>query len=270
MRPLPIISIIIAAIVGILVGMAIGRAGVRQEVRSRPVESADLGERLMARVGRNFVGDSRRQWPPDIGMTFYSEPKPYGSWLCRVDLVSVPPKIVQGTSDGSDFYDDDIKVFTKYGLWRSPTGPDQSEEAQSAACRAFRKFGTMIYDSTEDSVLRSTYVADVILKQVRVGRPTFPVACVDRRLGSKGRPCDGIQQLRKLLLTDLRGVSTISEKEGPHSYTRVDRLGFRGVRTGKGEEEVVSLRVTDEQVVSRQSADEADVKSVVVELDTIM
>jgi hypothetical protein len=68
---------------------------VRQQDIAR-LSTADLGAVIMARVGRNFVDDYRGAPAGENGITFYGQPKPYGTWLCRVPVYRIPAKVMTG------------------------------------------------------------------------------------------------------------------------------------------------------------------------------
>jgi len=230
--------------------------------------SAKLGERLMARVGRHFVADTSDGWEKGVSMTFYGQPKPFGGWLCRVAVFTVPDKIVRGVEEPG--YEDDLELREKYAIWRRPTAAPSTDKEEDAACAAYRDFKHMFSAREPGPEQRGPYVADIILEQVSSGHVTIPLTCKGNRSYPLIGTCDAVKILRGLTLKEFDGVSTKSEKRGDGVTTYEDELTFE-LKHNKQccSEELLRMTVTSDQHTATQGGDRADPRSAALEIECI-
>jgi len=229
--------------------------------------SAELGAKLLRRVGRNLIGDDRATRWHDGPMELYAVPRPYGETLCRVDVYTVAPKIIRGVILDREEWDNDLKIETKYGLWKRPSAAGGNRDK---ACASFRDFRNLIVDDgNTDSVARATFVMDTILDQAKSGKFTFKISCIRASMATmKPKPCDPATVLRALSLQDIRSTKANSEVKNDHSSVRQDEVWMAigkvadVLKLKKKGDVIVEIRIDDEQHFSKQSMDEADVRSV--------
>lgn len=215
-----------------------------------------------------MIADDRARGLHDGPIEFYTVPKPYGETLCRVDVYTVAPKIVRGTILDKEEWDNDLKVDTRYGLWRRPsaTGGDRYK-----ACAAFRDFRHLITEGNLLSVARATYAMDTILDRARSGKVSFKLSCtvMSLRLG-KPISCDPLAILRALSLQDIYRTEMKSETEGEHSSVRHDEVLVASDRIAKilkMKTFMTVINIEDEQHFGKQSIDEAEVRAVEIVID---
>lgn len=225
--------------------------------------SAELGAKLLQRVGRNLIADDRARGWYDGPIEFYAVPKPYGDTLCRVDVYTVAPKIIRGRILDKEEWDDDLKVETRYGLWKRPSAAGGN---RYQACAAFRDFRHLITDGNQLSVARATYAMDTILDRAKSGKVDFKLSCTIMSL-KLGKPvsCDPLAILRALSLQDIYRTEMKSETEDEHSSVRHDEVSIAGdklMKIVKMKSFMTIINIEDEQHFGRQSVDEADVRSV--------
>jgi hypothetical protein len=230
--------------------------------------SAELGAKLLQRVGRNLIADDRARGWHDGPIEFYAMPKPYGDTLCRVDVYTVAPKIIRGTILDKEEWDNDLKVDTRYGLWKRPSaaGGDRYK-----ACAAFRDFRHLITEGNLLSVARATYAMDTILDRAKSGKASFKLSCtiMSLRLG-KPISCDPLAILRALSLQDISRTEMKSETEDEHSSVRHDEVLVAGDKIAKilkMKTFMTVINIEDEQHFGKQSIDEADVRSVEIVIE---
>ena len=280
MRIAPYASKIAILTLGIAIGVATVFATCRTEPKwsSMPARpdlvsavakgsSAELGARLLERVGRDLIADNRAKRAGDEPMLLYAVPKPNGETLCRVDVYTVAPKIIRGAVSERERWADDLKIETKYGLWKRPSaiGGDRDK-----ACAAFRDFEHLISEGSVSSAERGVFVMDALLEQAKAGKFRFKVSCIIGPTSPDGMRCDPLKVLRALSLRDLYQTEMKSELRKEKSFVRQDELW---VASGKATEAlkitkdvVMVIRVEDEQHLGKRSTDEADILSVAVEI----
>jgi hypothetical protein len=269
-RPMMIVSALIAVLgavtlFGILFGIRSLSAQSEQQKQNdtEHLNTADLGAMLMARVGRNFVADSRKEWPAKHGVNFYAAPKPYGSWLCRVDVVSIAGKIVMSEVEGSaNRWDDDIDIKTGYGTWTSPTNPSEDRDK---GCSEYREFNELFFVDEKIDPLRAAFLLDTLISDARQKATKYPIQCWDavEDIRDKPKPCDGNATLAALALSHLGSAQSRSETEMSKSKMREDELFFR--LDSKSEHPLVmTVNVTSEQHYGKQSSSEADIRAVTI------
>jgi len=229
--------------------------------------SAELGATLLRRVGRNLIGDDRATRWHDGPMEFYAVPRPYGETLCRVDVYTVAPKILRGWILENEQWDNDLKVETKYGLWKRPSAAGGNRDK---ACAGFRDFRNLIVDDGDSSsVARATFAMDTILNQAKSGKFTFKISCLRVSMATmKPESCDPATVLRALSLQDIRSTKVKSEAENDRSSVRQDEVQMAigkvadALKLKKKDDVMVEIRINDEQHFGKQSMDEAEVRSV--------
>ena len=228
--------------------------------------SAELGARLLQRVGRNLVADSRAESGGHGPLLFYAVPKPFGETLCRVDVYTVAPKIVRGQKMKKEKWDDDLKVDTLYGLWKRPSAKGGDRDK---ACAAFRDFANLIAEGSVLSVERGAFVLEVILEHAKVGQFPYKVTC-SIWSGEGSKACDPLTVLRNVSLEDLYRTEMKSELTKERSFVRRDELHVANDRIAKvlksGKGVLTTIYVEDEQHFGKQAIDEADVLSVEIEI----
>jgi len=272
--------IFLLAILALAAGVLGGDAGIaadrsenrqtRTEPRgSKPAEprlsSAELGALMMARIGRHFVADSRHAGDEGLPLIFYDRPRPFGLWLCRVNVFMVPDQIVRGDEEANG--EDELELYTKYAIWRRPTAPEPSAQEREAGCAAYRDFKHMFGSPNPGPEERGPYVADVIFEQISSGHATIPLTCEDHRPHSLTGTCNALDVLRGLTLKDLGGVETKSEKEGDGVTTYEDQLTFDLKHNSQCcSEELLRMTVTSDQHWARQGGDRADPRSAALEI----
>lgn len=233
------------------------------ETAAAPATSSSRAE-IFGRLADTFVASETY---PTGNMIFYAPPKAYGSWLCRVDKISIPEWIARGRpkSEGEK-WKDDIAVETYYAAWRSPA--EGNDDDREAACAKFRDFDTLFYADGIDGPGRYIFLLDRLLRDLAAGKTTYPVECVDRRGSRAGKPCDAKAVASGLSIRKLGSGQTESERETENSFRRIDRLHFR---IGKAHDHPVILVLTidSEQHFGRQSIDEGDIRSARLEMEVI-
>lgn len=225
--------------------------------------TAQSREQIFARLADSFVASKTY---PSGAMVFYAPPKAYGSWLCRVDKVTIPEWIAQGRpKTDSEQWDDDIEIGTYYAAWRSPT--EGSDESRVAACSKFRDFDRLFY-AEDGGAGRYIYLLDRLLRDLEKGRANYKVACLDRRESRAGKPCDPKSVAKTLSIHKLRAGQMRAEKETANSHLRTDLLGFR-LGTAHGHPLHLSLTIDSEQHHGRQSMDEGDILAASFEIEVL-
>jgi hypothetical protein len=283
MRFTPLLSKIAILAAGIVIGgmtVALSRPkaseptttsaiSISPRVSSLEGGSAELGSKLLQAVGRNLIADNRAARTPDGPLILFAAPKPFGETLCRVDVYTVAPKIVRGQVSEKEKWDDDLKVERGYGLWKRPSvvGGDRDR-----ACAGYRDFEHLISDASAFSVARAAFVMDGILTQAKAGKFGFEVTCHRFAHDPEAIPtqCDPVAVLRLLTLKDIYHTEQKSEVERDRSYLRQDEILVAGSNLKAalkiGKYSMVVINVEDEQHFGKQAADEADVRSVRIEI----
>ena len=229
----------------------------------------ELGSRLMARIGRKFVASTG--WHG--GVTFYDQPKPYGSWSCRVNAYSVPKKVATGRLEQrQDWWADDLDVERRYGVWRRPSAPDTPDAARHKACAAFRDFGNTFTSHGVEAAEpeRAAFLLEAVIMAARAsGKPTFALTCRRRGMHDvEGPPCDGRAIVRGLSLQRLRRSETLSFVHGQEFGASRDALSLE-VDAPAGKPVLLTLTIASEQRWGRHSISEGEVKSVEVEIEEL-
>lgn len=198
------VSLAIGAALGVGVMTALERSEIppitsnttTQIATTRPetLSTADFGAVLLTRVARSFVGDSRHTSSPDSGIAFYTQPLPYASILCRVDLVSVPARIVQDMTGTTEKFVDDIAIERAYAVWRNPVELDRTGGDRDTACAEWRDFETLIRGEPGIFAERTLYLLESASIRARSGKPGFAITCVNRD-GQSATQCDGLKLL---------------------------------------------------------------------------
>jgi hypothetical protein len=232
--------------------------------------SAELGAKLLQRVGRNLIADDRARGWQDGPIEFYGAPRPYGDTLCRVAVYTVAPKIIRGAILEKEKWDDDLKVETRYGLWKRPSAAGGDRDK---ACAAFRDFRHLITEGSLLSVGRATYAMDTILDQAKSGKAGFKMSCTIMSL-SLGKPvsCDPLAILRALSLQDIYHAETTSEAKNDRSSVFRDQVlvaGDKITKILKMKTFMTTINIEDEQHFGKQRVDEADVRSVEIVIEEL-
>lgn len=229
--------------------------------------SGELGAKLLQRVGRNLIADDRRM-RGDGPITFYAVPKAYGDVLCRVDVYSVAPKIIQGRASDRELWEDDLKIETRYGLWKRPSADGGDRDK---ACAAYRDFDHLIGTDNGLSVERAAFVMDMILTEAKANKIPFEASCVKLTLDFGGRQeaCDPQAVLRLVSLKDIGATKEKSRDTIPPSPLHRDEIWIEGGRLAKAlapRRFTVMIEVEDRERTGRRTLDAADPLSVKIEI----
>jgi hypothetical protein len=240
---------------------ALGSAG---DLAHRPTRS--LGRELMGRVGDRFVHDTRRPGSSLAnGVGFFDQPKPYGSWLCRVNLYYVHPRIVAGkAARDKDFWDDDLEVRRLYGVWKRPTAPDDPKLDRDAACARYDDFDHLFSEDDLLAAERGVYLLDVASQAARTGKPPFALTCVDQRRKYAGEPCDGLPVLAAADLKKIRQVADTHERRDDEAAYRTDTIYMAQDGDIGGHPVTTAFVIQSVQRFGKNSVSEGDVVSVEV------
>ena len=218
---------------------------------------------ILARLGKTFAASKRL---PSGGILFFTRPKPYGDWLCRIDAIYTPPWIVEGRAKTeSEFWDDDITVTRKYATWRSPR--ENQDKDRTQACRQLRNFDSMI--STDDGLgaERFVFLLDKLQHDLKTGEVPYAVECVDKR-SDRDVACEPEQALRSVSIYSPFGGTTTDERESENSAIRTDRLSFP-IAQENGHPVSLEILFEDEQHYGRQSVSEADILSAKISIEVL-
>lgn len=213
----------------LIAGLGIGAFAARHRASPPPPAlpnepPASLGEKLMARVGKRFVA---MRGSLESGVTFYDTPKPYQRALCRVNAYFVPAKIIAGAfpAEGQEFWEDNLTIQMRFGVWTTPGGPDRSEAEAVRACAAYRDFDDTFFVDEGASAQRAAELMQLVLQAARSStKPAFPIACQVMKSAKEVSPCDGKARLRSWSLKQLSQVRTESEQYQRTGWLRKDRL----------------------------------------------
>lgn len=221
--------------------------------------SSQLGRETLGKIGNKLVAHRRTLGG---GIVFYDQPKPYGSWLCRVNRYSVPEKTLTGLNVlPQDHWDDDLEMTREYGVWRKPSLGQGNDTDRDVACLAYRDFDHLFRAADSADPERAAFLLDRILTEFGSGKPTIPVTC--RYVSGAGESkCDGREVLRSLKLGDLGKIESVSEREVPNGAVHVDLLSVS--YPIKDKLTFTQLSVTSEQHYGTQSSAEGELKSVEV------
>jgi hypothetical protein len=245
----------------------------RQDLSRSSLSTHALARELLGRVGQTFIEDTRGPGRIYAGVSFVTQPKPYGEILCRVDFVHVPQKIVHGPQDRNDFWTDDLTITRMFGIWREP-GATGNGLTRETACSRFRDFSHLILSEDDDlggDVERTVNVLSKARVLAKAGRANFVVTCVDDREPYRPAKCDGIDLLRRLDLKDIHQVRSVETKTAKESEQHKDQALTKFTpRSGcGGGSEYVQLDISSLQVFGRDSRDDGDPKQIDIELGAI-
>lgn len=225
-----------------------------------PVSSAD--RKLFARLADTFTAS---QMLADGSKIYFSVPKPYDTWLCRVDRVYLPPWIVSGRpKPNGKFFKDDLEIHREYAAWRSPQ--EKSEKDRDQACREFRNFDKTFSVDENGDPSRYIFLLDQLLADLRDNRTEYKLTCSDSR-GDHDRPiaCDPKEELKDVSIYSSFSGSTESATEVDGGKIHRDTVWF--IR-GYEDDHLVSLFIGFESLQSygEHSSSEADIRSVAIRI----
>lgn len=234
----------------------------RDYSNSTSMPTRELASRLLARVGRTFVADTRYGDQPIYWVGFYEEPKPYGEVLCRVDQVNVPRKIIRGRyGNRQDFWDDDISITRMYAVWKIPGS--KNDLTREDACARYRDFGRLIYGKNGDTVERAVNVISDAVNKARLGKVDFKLTCRDARERDHPKSCDGAALLAHLDPRDIFQVEQAETTKTERSERHVDIVYARqGKMLSCHRREQVRLDVVSTQVYGRHAISEGDLQDI--------
>lgn len=223
-------------------------------------KAAKFGATLMRGVGRRFVAmdDGSLKY----GATFYDTPKPFGWSLCRVNVYSIPAKVIDNRqpSEGEGYWADDLEIKTRYAIWTSPAGQRQKDGREYRLCAAYRDFGHTFTDMGDGSAERGAELLDVLLRAARDGGALpFKLVCATV-VGAtvKDGGCDGRALLRQWSLKQLRQVR--DETEGKRDGTATLHLDTLFIATPDPKQDV-SISVKSRDVAGMRPTRASDIVS---------
>jgi hypothetical protein len=229
-----------------------------------PVGLAD--RELFSRLAGTFAAS---QMLADGSKIYFSVPKPYGSWLCRVDRVHLSRWIVSGRpKPKGKFFEDDLEVTRKYAAWRSPQ--EKSEKNRDQACQEFKNFDKTFSADEDGAPSRYIFLLDQFLANLKNNRTKYKMTCNDSRDGNHDRPtaCDPTAVLKGISMYSSFSGSTESATEVDGGKIHRDTIWFeRGYEHGHP----VSLSMEFEslQTYGEQSQDEAEITLVAIRLEAL-
>lgn len=226
------------------------------------IPTKQLASRLLARVGRTFVADTRYGEQPIHWVGFFTQPKPYGDALCRVDQVNVPRKIVRGRADDEkELWEDDISGNRMYAVWKVPGV--SSSLTREQACARYHDFGRLIEAADPTALERMVNLIPVAVMKAKAGKVEFKLTCLDDRDHNHPKTCDGSALLALVDPRDFAQVDQTETVKSGHSERHVDYVYMRRVwNSGCGRNEMTRLEVTSTQIYGRHAIDEGDVQEI--------
>lgn len=234
------------------------------ERRIATINSSD--QELFARLAGTFAAS---QMLADGAKIFFTVPKPYGSWLCRVDRVHVPPWIVSGRpKTKGEFFKDDLKVTRQYAAWRSPQ--EKSEKDRDQACREFQNFDNAFYADENGDPSRYIFLLDQLLTDLTHSKLRYSMNCTDLRDASPNRQiaCDPKELLKGVSIYTSFSGSTASATEVEGGKIHRDTILFdRGYE--HGHPVLLSIEFESFQIYGEQSSAEANIKSVAIRMEAL-
>jgi hypothetical protein len=230
----------------------------------------ELGSRLLARVGRTFVGDNRHGSSPQYGVSFYMPTGIFGEELCRIDVVSIPSRVVRGhrVENDWDHWKDDVSVTEMYAVWKLPG--TNSNVTRVDACARYRDFGRLISAKDPFAVERAVTVISAAVAKAKSGAVDFKLTCRDERKPDHPAPCDGLAILSRVDPRDFAQVEQIETTKTDTGERHVDHVFMRqGSASGCGKNEVMRLELISEQVYGRHPIWEGDIQEINIGRSTI-
>jgi hypothetical protein len=228
------------------------------------VSSSD--QEIFGRLAGTYAAS---QMLADGAKIYFTAPKPYGSWLCRVDRVHVPPWIVSGRpKTKGEFFEDDLQVTRLYAAWRSPQ--EKSKKDRDQACQEFQKFDDTFYSDNNGEPSRYIYLLDQLLKDITRSKSIYNLNCTDLRDASHKIEvaCDPKKLLKDLSIYTSFSGSTASSKEIEGGKIHRDTIFFdRGYEDGHPF--LLSIEFESFQIYGKQSSSEASIKSVAISMEAL-
>lgn len=216
------------------------------------------------RFGKTLIASAGRY---EGAKVYYAQPKPYGGWICRVDVISLPGWIVEDRpKPEAKFWEDDIAVSTLYAAWRSPqVNPDAD---RMAACKDFRQFDRLFYAGEGNNPERDIYVLDQLLSAIAKGSPAFKLTCVDKRDAADGRPCDPAKVLHGITIQSPFSAASKGERKVSGGQIHFDTLRFDFGRE-HGHPVELAIEFESKQTYGKQSNSEGDIISARITLEVL-
>lgn len=221
---------------------------------------------LFARLARTFAAS---QMLSDGSKIYFTVPKPYGSWLCRVDRVHLPPWIVSGRSKTKgEFFKDDLEVTRQYAAWRSPQ--EESKTDRDKACREFQNFDQAFYADENGDPSRYIFLLDNLLNNLTYKQFRYNINCIDSRHERSDRKisCDPKELLKDVSIYVGFNGSTASATEVDGGKIHRDTIMF-----DRGYEDrhpvLLSIQFESFQTYGEQSSSEANITSVQIRMEAL-
>lgn len=216
------------------------------------------------RLGKTLIASARRY---EGAKVYYAQPKPYGRWICRVDVINLPGWIVEGRpKPEAKFWEDDLAVSTLYAAWRSPQ--EHQDADRMTACKDFRQFDRLFYADEGNNPERDIYVLDQLLRAIAKGSPAFKLTCIDKRETTEGRPCDPAKVLRGITIQSPFSAASKGEREVSSGQIHSDTLRFDFGRK-HGHPVDLAIEFESKQTYGKQSNSEGDIISARITLEVL-
>jgi hypothetical protein len=229
-----------------------------------PVSPAD--RELFSRLAGTFAAS---QMLADGSKIYFSVPKPYGSWLCRVDRVYLPPWIVSGRpKPKGKFFEDDLEVTTQYAAWRSPQ--EKPDKNRDQACQEFKNFDKAFYADENGDPSRYIFLIDQLLANLGNNRTKYNLTCNDSRDGNPNgqTACDPTEVLKDVSIYISFSGSTQSATEVDGGKIHRDTI-FVDRGSEHGHPVSLSIKFESHQTYGEQSSSEADITSVAIRMEVL-
>lgn len=221
---------------------------------------------LFARLANTFAAS---QILADGGIIYFTVPKPYGSWLCRVDRVHLPPWIVSGRSKTKgEFFKDDLEVIRQYAAWRSPQ--EKSKKDRDQACREFQDFDKTFYVDENGDPSRYIFLIDQLLTDLTHNKSKYTLNCIDSRHTILNRKiaCNPKELLKGISIYVGFSGSTASATEVDGGKIHRDTISFDRGYEG-GHPVLLSIQFESFQTYGEQSSSEANITSVQIRMEAL-
>lgn len=221
-------------------------------------------EAAFARLGSTFVESKELN---SGGKIFYAQPKPYGSWLCRIDVVSLPAWIInERQKTRSEYWQDDVEVRTEFAAWRSPS--ENAAIEREDACRQFRNFNSLFSADGVDGPERYIFLLDRLLRDLQGNQARYTTICNDKRPMDGEVNCEPRQVLQDISIFSSFSAQTNASREVTGGRHWSDTLTFD---LGRQDDHPVILTIDFEavQTYGEQSMSEADIQSAKIEIEIL-
>jgi hypothetical protein len=247
------------------------RLAVADLSKSAPNSTFDLGRLMMARIAKSFVADSRSQYPSRLGITFFASPRPFGDFLCSVDVYNFNQRIVHGSAlDVPQYWDGGLDIATQFGL--NSELDATRKNLSDFRCLGYKDFKHLIYGVDGGVVERGVRLLALAKRQELDRSAAFKISCLDGRPEPEKAPanCDGAALLRETNLKQIRRVYVDRENKDRTGADHVDIIDMIPTPGGcLGGADTLMFVISSRETYGRQSSSAGDIREVYVERDHI-